>query len=248
MKKPIATIVSGLPLSGKTTFLAALYHNGIIQSRNLSLRKVPAAIKAQESFTLEGDFSDYDGRALIHELKDAGYTIVVYVLHVDNEEIAALNLVRRVQMGGKDSIMRDIIKQYGLLNNDGFWRGGFVEDGENPSSIVEIADEFYFYSNSVRDKEPCLMIAYHNGILAFKDEKQISQDKERIILVNTKQEMQPQPHDRIDVIKAKIDAALQRSFNRLSRYYYPSAVAEMASPPKCKQGELMAYLVSTTNH
>jgi len=248
--QPKATIISGLPLSGKTTFLATLYQNGIAQSRNLSLKKVPDAMKAQESFTVEGDFSDYNGRALIQVIKDAGYTIVMYVLHVDDEEIAALNLVRRVQMGGKDSIMRNIIKKYNLFGNDGFWRGGFVEDGENPSSIVEIADEFYFYENSVRGQDPSLMIAYHKGILAFMDDERIVQDKHQAIpfhiRVNTKQAIQP--HDRIDSMKAKIDAAMQRSFNRLCRYYYPDDVAKMARPLKPKQSVLIAYLVSTTNH
>lgn len=252
INKPIATIVSGLPLSGKTTFLAALYHNGIAQSRNLSLKKVPEAMKAQESFTLEGNFNDDDGRALIQDIKDAGYTIVMYVLHVNNEEIAALNLVRRVKMGGKDSIMRTIIKKYNLFGNDGFWTGGFVEDGENPSSIVEIADEFYFYDNSVRGQDPSLMIAYHKGILAFMDDERIVQDKHQAIpfhiRVNTKQAIQPKPYDRIDSMKAKIDAAMQRSFNRLCRYYYPGDVTKMARPIKPKQSVLIAYLVSTTNH
>lgn len=249
MNKPIATIVSGLPLSGKTTFMAALYQNGILKSKKVSIQKLPKAVEENTSFTLEADISGYKGGELVHALKKAGYYTKIFVVHVDSKKIAALNLVHRVERGGKDSIMRDIVREYSNFLNWQLWRGGFEDDEEPVASVVNNADEFYYFQNSEYNKNPRLVVAYSNGTKAFQDNELLEQGCNTLpYAMWDSRQSDVQPNETVSAMKAQIDAALERSFDRLIRFYHSKEVDEMARPFKTKQGKLIAYLVSTTNH
>lgn len=249
MKKPIVTIVSGLPLSGKTTFLAALYQNGIVKSKKVSLKKLPSAVKERIDFTVEANISSYDGLDLIKALKNAGYYIQIFVVHVNSKEIAAINLVHRVERGGKDSIMRDIIREYGLFLNCHFWRGDPEEEEKSVVSVVSSADEFYYFQNSEQNKNPKLVVAYSNGTKAFQDNELLEQGWSTLPYpMRESCQIEVQPNETVNIMKAQIDAALERSFERLIRFYHAKEIDGIARPYKTKQGQLIAYLVSTTNH
>jgi predicted ABC-type ATPase len=245
MNKPIATIVSGLPLSGKTTFLATLYQNGILKSKKVSLKKLPSAVEEHICFTLEANISGFKGRKLVQAIKKAGYYIQIFVVHVDSKEIAALNLVRRVERGGKDSIMRDVVREYGGFDNFFLWSGGLEDD----ETVVNNADEFYYFQNSVKNKNPRLVVAYSNGTKALQDDGLIEQGHSTLpyeIVKNIQSDVQP--NETVTAMKEQIDAALERSFDRIIRFYNLKELDRMARPFKTKQRNLIAYLVSTTNH
>lgn len=247
MNQPVATIISGLPLSGKTTFLAALYQNGIVTSENVSVSELADAIGEEKDFTIEADISSPTGRELVQALKNAGYYIIVHVMHVDSMDIAALNLVRRVERGGKDSLMKDVIRDYrGAFSNWWLWRDDLDEDEESKASVVNNADEFYYFQNSERNKSPRLIVAYRSGIKAFQDDELIEQGDLPYPMRESAQ-ADVQPDETVIAVKEKIDAALERSFSRMLRSD-PEAVEAMARPYKTREGELIACLVSTTNH
>lgn len=58
--QPTATIISGLSLSGKTTFLACLYQNGITKSKNITLDELAERIHSKTDFTIEVNLLDYE--------------------------------------------------------------------------------------------------------------------------------------------------------------------------------------------
>ncbi|MFZ2890444.1 hypothetical protein [Sulfuricurvum sp.] len=223
-----------------------MYQNGILKSKKVSLKKLPSAVEEHTSFTLEANISGFKGRELVQAIKKAGYYVQIFVVHVDSKEIAALNLVRRVERGGKDSIMRDVVREYGGLDNFLLWSGGLEEDDE---TVVNNADEFYYFQNSVKNKLPQLVVAYYNGTKAFQDDGLIEQGHSTLpyeIVKNIQSDVQP--NETVGSMKERIDAALERSFDRIIRFYHSKELDRMARPNKTKQGKLIAYLVSTTNH
>lgn len=233
--QPTATIISGLSLSGKTTFLACLYQNGITKSKNITLDELAERIHSKTDFTIEVNLLDYELRDFVKTLKEAGYYVRVYAIHVDKVETAALNLLQRVSSGGKDALMRDVIKGYGYFSEDGYWRFGIIGD----------ADEFYFYDNSENKGNPKLFLAYNKGVIAYRDQKVI--DNLSVFFHRYSEDEKKKRSKKIEFAKNTVDQAMERSFLRLCQYYGGEWVEEIASPYKLEEGELIAYLVSTTN-
>ncbi len=174
-KSPKAYIFAGANASGKSTFIAFLLENNLIDGiyinadlilkKELNLeetkenylkafriqsQKIKKCVKNKNDIILEIVVS----KNVIDKLKKAGYYITYIFIGTETPKINALYLVQRVSEGGHDVLMRDLIRRWHLSL-------------KNLKTIKDIVDCLILIDNSNITKPPTLLLSYFHNELCY---------------------------------------------------------------------------------
>lgn len=242
MNKPTATIVFGSPVSGKSTFLACLYKANVVQSPYVTMEELQDIVQKKSNFTLETDMNTGEEmETLAMKLKENGYFIRLFEVRTGDSALNASYLY--------DRLRKDRIASYDVMMN--------IIEADHNSSFGEYmfkhCDETYLIDNGERNDKPVLAVAYSFGVpalvrkkseigrkspsLSFYEAARGFDDEEKEIVSNPE----------IEKNSLRIEQAIE--------YFFPRAIQrnqewlmELMKPYELGDGEIIAYLVSTTNH
>jgi predicted ABC-type ATPase len=179
--KPKAFIFAGANASGKSTLIAHLLQENIIEGTyvnpdlilkhdlkleetrenyikafKLAQSKRELLLQKREDIILETVFSTEEKIDFIKKLKEAGYHVTLFFTSTDTPYINAMYLMQRVLNGGHDVPIAKLISRRGR---------GF----ENIKKATQLIDCLIYLDNSIPSEPPEIIVSLFNGKKCFEN-------------------------------------------------------------------------------
>ena len=112
-----------------------------IRAGRLFLKRIQCLIQEEANLIIEVTLAGHGFRRIIHQLKNAGYSVTIVFLYLRSPEVCIARVRNRVMAGGHDVPEEDIIRRF-YRSKRNFW--GFYKD------LVNKWDLFYNSGDSLQ--------------------------------------------------------------------------------------------------